>query len=63
MLILSRHVDESIMIGNSIKITVVAIRGDKIRIGIEAPTEVSVYRQEVYDAIQRANNQTKHPAE
>lgn len=53
MLVLSRQRDESIIIGDNIKITIVDIRGDKIRIGIEAPLEVAVHRQEVYDAIQR----------
>ncbi len=53
MLVLSRQRDESIIIGDNIKITIVDIRGDKIRIGIEAPPEVAVHRQEVYDAIQR----------
>ena len=53
MLVLSRQRDESIFIGDNIKITVVDIRGDKVRLGIEAPTEVPVHRQEVYEAIQR----------
>lgn len=61
MLVLSRQRDESIMIGDNIKITVVNIRGDKVRIGIEAPTGVSIHRQEVYEAIQREHqrNTTK----
>ncbi len=53
MLVLSRQRDESIIIGDNIKITIVDIRGDKIRIGIEAPPEVAVHRQEIYEAIQR----------
>jgi len=53
MLILSRQRDESIMIDDNIVITVVDIRGDKVRLGIEAPKEVPVHRKEVYDAIQR----------
>lgn len=53
MLVLSRKRDEKIMIGDSITLMVVEIRGDKVRLGIEAPKEVSVHRQEVYDAIQR----------
>ena len=53
MLVLSRKIDESIMIGSDIKITVVDIRGDKIRIGIEAPKELSVHREEVYKEIVR----------
>jgi carbon storage regulator len=55
MLVLSRQRDESIMIGDNIVITVVDIRGDKVRLGINAPTEVPVHRQEVYEAIQREN--------
>ncbi len=60
MLVLSRKRNESIVIGDKIKITIVEMRGDKVRIGIEAPEDVSVHRQEVYDAIQR-DNQGKRP--
>ena len=55
MLVLSRRRDESIIIGDNIIVTIVDIRGDKVRLGIEAPTEISVHRQEVYEAIQREN--------
>ena len=55
MLVLSRQRDESIIIGDTIVITVVDIRGDKVRLGINAPTDVPVHRQEVYEAIQREN--------
>jgi carbon storage regulator len=55
MLVLSRQRDESIIIGDNIVITIVDIRGDKVRLGIQAPTEIPVHRQEVYDAIQREN--------
>ncbi len=58
MLVLSRQRDESIFIGDNIKITVVDIRGDKVRLGIEAPSEVPVHRQEVYEAIQREQQRT-----
>ena len=51
MLVLSRKKDERIVIGENISICVVEIRGDKGRLGIEAPQEISVHRQEVYDAI------------
>jgi carbon storage regulator len=57
MLVLSRHRDESIMIGDDIVITIVDIRGDKVRLGIDAPQAIPVHRQEVYDAIQRENAQ------
>ncbi len=53
MLVLSRHRDESIIIGDDIVITVVDIRGDKVRLGIQAPTHIPVHRQEIYEAIQR----------
>jgi len=55
MLVLSRQRDESIMIGDNIVITIVDIRGDKVLLGITAPTEIPVHRQEVYEAIQREN--------
>jgi len=55
MLVLSRHRDESIMIGDDVRITIVDIRGDKVRLGIDAPQEIPVHRQEVYDAIKREN--------
>lgn len=55
MLVLTRKRDESIIIGDNIVITVIGIRGDKVRFGIEAPKEVSIHRQEVYEAIQREN--------
>ncbi|MBM97975.1 MAG: carbon storage regulator [Planctomycetaceae bacterium] len=62
MLVLSRHRDESIMIGDNIVITVVDVRGDKVRLGIDAPTDIPVHRQEVYDAIQREKNANKDAA-
>ena len=55
MLVLSRHRDESIMIGDNVVVTIVDIRGDKVRLGINAPKEIPVHRQEVYEAIQREN--------
>jgi carbon storage regulator len=55
MLVLSRQRDESIIIGDNVVVTVVDIRGDKVRLGIEAPREVPVHRQEVYEAIKREN--------
>jgi len=55
MLVLSRQRDESIMIGDNVVVTIVDIRGDKVRLGIDAPTEIPVHRQEVYEAIQREN--------
>ena len=65
MLVLSRHRDESIMIGDDVVVTIVDIRGDKVRLGIEAPQDIPVHRQEVYEAIKRENQRaaTVRPAE
>ncbi len=57
MLVLSRQRDETIMIGDEIELTVVDIRGDKVRLGIKAPVRIAVHRKEVYDAIKRENEQ------
>jgi carbon storage regulator len=59
MLVLSRKQDEKIIIGDSITLMVVSIQGDKVRLGIEAPKDVSIHREEVYQAIQRE----RHPDE
>ncbi|MDO5579522.1 MAG: carbon storage regulator CsrA [Planctomycetia bacterium] len=53
MLVLSRYKDQSIYIGDDIVITVVDVRGDRIRLGIEAPADVPVHREEIYEAIKR----------
>lgn len=55
MLVLSRTRDETIMIGDDVEITVVDVRGDKVRLGINAPRTIQVHRKEVYDAIKREN--------
>ncbi|MCB9807772.1 carbon storage regulator CsrA [Candidatus Peribacteria bacterium] len=55
MLVLSRKRNQQIIIGDGIVITIVDIRNDKVRVGIDAPEHVPVHRQEVYDAIQRNN--------
>ena len=55
MLVLSRGRDESIIIGDNVVVTVVDVRGDKVRLGIDAPVEIPVHRREVYEAIQREN--------
>lgn len=57
MLVLSRQRDESIIIGDNVVITIVDVRGDKVKLGIEAPREISVHRREVYEAILRENRQ------
>ena len=58
MLLLSRKKNESIVINNDITIVVVEIRGDKVRLGVEAPKEVPVHRREVYDAIKRSESES-----
>jgi carbon storage regulator len=59
MLVLSRKKNESIVINNDITVVVVEIRGDKVRLGVEAPKEVPVHRREVYDAIKRSEMEKK----
>ncbi len=55
MLVLSRYKDQSIYIGDDIVVTIIDVRGDRIRLGIEAPATVPVHRQEIYEAIRREN--------
>ena len=57
MLVLSRKKNETIVVDDTIRVTVVEIRGDKVRLGIDAPREISVHRQEVYDAIMAESRQ------
>jgi carbon storage regulator len=71
MLVLTRKLGESITIGDDIRITVMAVKGNQVKIGIEAPTETKVYREEIYTSIIKAkerandhhrNDNTLHPA-
>ena len=62
MLVLSRKKNESIVINDDITIVVVEIRGDKVRLGVEAPKEVPVHRREVYDAIKRSASEQSDAA-
>ena len=62
MLVLSRQRDQTIVIGDNIRITIVDVRGDKVRIGIDAPRDVAVHREEIYDAIQRELTEKKAEA-
>lgn len=62
MLVLSRKVDQRIMIGDSIAITIVAVSRNKVRLGIDAPKNVTVHRREIYEAIQR-EQEASHPEE
>lgn len=59
MLILSRHTDETIVIGENIRVKIVEVRGDKVRLGIDAPKNVAVHREEVFD---RINQERKEAA-
>ena len=63
MLVLGRRVGEGIMIGHDIKVTVLVVAGDKVRIGIEAPSEVEVHRQEVYLEIQQERQAARAPGQ
>ena len=60
MLVLTRKKNESIVINDVIKVTVVEIRGDKVRLGIEAPREIDVHRQEVYEQIHGKRDEGGH---
>ncbi len=62
MLILTRRVGESVIIGDDIVLTVVEVRGDAVRLGIEAPRSVDVHREEVYRELQAANQRAASPA-
>ena len=55
MLVLTRKINESIMIGDNIEVVVVSVHGEQVKIGIKAPREVTVHRREVYEAIQKEN--------
>jgi carbon storage regulator len=61
MLVLSRKRDERIVIGDNIVITIVDVRGDKVRLGIEAPPEIPVHRQEIIDALRREGSMRDPP--
>jgi carbon storage regulator len=62
MLILSRKVNEKIMIGDDISISIIEIRGDQVRLGVDAPKTVKVFRQEVFDAIKAENKAASESA-
>jgi carbon storage regulator len=55
MLILSRKINEKVVIGDDISVSIIEIRGDQVRIGIDAPKKIKVFRQEVFDAIKLEN--------
>lgn len=62
MLVLTRRVGQSIVIGDDVVVTVLEVRGDQVRIGVEAPRDVSVHRQEVFDELQEANRAAASPS-
>lgn len=63
MLVLTRHPGESVMVGDDVVITVLEVRGDVVRVGIEAPRSIRVHREEVYRELQRANREAASPSD
>ncbi|TYR80120.1 carbon storage regulator CsrA [Priestia megaterium] len=61
MLVLTRKLSETIRIGDDIEITVLSVNGDQIKLGIKAPKEIEIYRQEVYEDIQSENKNASQP--
>lgn len=59
MLILTRRVGETLMIGDEVTVTVLGVKGNQVRIGVSAPRDVSVHREEIYDRIKRENTQAE----
>jgi carbon storage regulator len=62
MLILTRRVGETVMIGNEVTVTVLGVKGNQVRIGVNAPKDVAVHREEIYERIKREEEQESRPA-
>lgn len=62
MLVLTRRVGQSIVIGDDVVVTVLEVRGDQVRVGVSAPRDVTVHRQEVFDELQEANRSAASPS-
>lgn len=63
MLILTRRIGEAVKIGDDIEVSVIGVKGNQVRLGIDAPTDVAVHRQEIYDRIQQDNQSADQPAD
>ena len=61
MLILTRRVGETVMIGNEVTVTVLGVKGNQVRIGVNAPKDVAVHREEIYERIKREEDQVSRP--
>jgi carbon storage regulator len=62
MLILTRRVGETVMIGNEVTVTVLGVKGNQVRIGVNAPKDVAVHREEIYERIKREEDQDGRPS-